>query len=54
MAVLQGAGRICPPHVCVIQKTQCGIGLAFDVSIETNVEEGMFFCIPSRKKCDRS
>ena len=27
MAVLQGAGRICPPHVCVIQKTPCGIGL---------------------------
>ena len=28
MAVLQGAGRICPdPHVCVIQKTTCGIGL---------------------------
>ena len=26
MAVLQ-AGRICPPHVCVIQKTPCGIGL---------------------------
>ena len=21
MAVLQGAGRICPPHMCVIQKT---------------------------------
>ena len=27
MAVLQGAGRICPPHVCVIQKTPCGIRL---------------------------
>ena len=27
MTVLQGAGRICPPHVCVIQKTPCGIGL---------------------------
>ena len=27
MAVLQGAGRICPPHVCVIQKTPCGRGL---------------------------
>ena len=27
MAVLQGAGRICPPHVYVIQKTPCGIGL---------------------------
>ena len=27
MAVLKGAGRICPPHVCVIQKTPCGIGL---------------------------
>ena len=28
MAVLQGGvGRICPPHVCVIQKTPCGIGL---------------------------
>ena len=27
MAVLQGADRICPPHVCVIQKTPCGIGL---------------------------
>ena len=27
MAVLQGAGRICLPHVCVIQKTPCGIGL---------------------------
>ena len=27
MAVLQGAGRICPPHVCVIQKTPRVIGL---------------------------
>ena len=27
MAVLQGAGRICPPHVCVIQKIPCGTGL---------------------------
>ena len=27
MAVLQGADRICPPHVCVIQKTPFGIGL---------------------------
>ena len=27
MAVLQGVGRICPPHVCVIQKTPCRIGL---------------------------
>ena len=26
MAMLQGAGRICLPHVCVIQKTPCGIG----------------------------
>ena len=23
----RGAGRICPPHVCVVQKTPCGIGL---------------------------
>ena len=22
-----GEGRVCPPHVCVIQKTPCGIGL---------------------------
>ena len=29
MAVLQGAGRICPSHVLVIQKTPCGIGLTF-------------------------
>ena len=29
MAVIQGAGRICPPHVCVIQKTPRGIGLKF-------------------------
>ena len=29
MAVLQGAGRIFPPHVCVIQKTPCGIGLKY-------------------------
>ena len=33
MAVLQEGGggggvfRICPPHVCVIKKTPCGIGL---------------------------
>ena len=28
MAVLQGGGQnLPPPHVCVIQKTQCGIGL---------------------------
>ena len=30
MDLLQGAGRICPPHVCVIQKTPCGIGLKKD------------------------
>ena len=27
MAVLQGVGRICPPHLCVIEETPCGIGL---------------------------
>ena len=27
MTQLYGAGRICPPHVCVIQKTPCGTGL---------------------------
>ena len=27
MAVLQGGGQNLPPHVCVIQKTPCGIGL---------------------------
>ena len=27
MAVLQRAGRICPPYVCVIQKTPRGTGL---------------------------
>ena len=27
MAVLKGEGRICPPHVCVIRKTPCAIGL---------------------------
>ena len=27
MAVLQEAGRISPPHVCVIKKTPCGIRL---------------------------
>ena len=28
MAVLQGGGQnLPPPHVCVIQKTPCGIGL---------------------------
>ena len=32
MAVLQGAGRICPPHVCVIQKTPCGIGLIYTLT----------------------
>ena len=34
IAVLQGgggAGRICPPHVCVIQKTPCGVGLNTEV-----------------------
>ena len=33
MAVLQGAGRICPPDVCVIQKTPCGIGLMDDSNL---------------------
>ena len=27
MTVLQGAGRIYPPHVCATLKTACGIGL---------------------------
>ena len=27
MAVLKGGGQNLPPHVCVIQKTPCGIGL---------------------------
>ena len=27
MAVLQGGGQNLPSHVCVIQKTPCGIGL---------------------------
>ena len=32
MAVLQGgAGRICPHHVYVIQKTPSGIGLTFEL-----------------------
>ena len=28
MTVLQGGGQNLPPHVCVIQKTPCGIGLS--------------------------
>ena len=36
MAVLQGAGRICPPHVWVIQKTPCGVGLT---NIPTEIAE---------------
>ena len=27
MVMLQGGGQNLPPHVCVIQKTPCGIGL---------------------------
>ena len=37
MAVLQGAGRICPPHVCVIQKTPCGIGLSQEGKTEVYI-----------------
>ena len=36
MAVLQGAGRICPPHVCVIQKNPCGIGLSLESKRQLN------------------
>ena len=61
MAVLQGAGRICPPHVCVIQKTPCGIGLkghgahsfyfaSAPFVWQRNVKFYNFFCIFKGKK----
>ena len=36
MAVLQGSGQNLPPHVCVIQKTPCGIGLRCSTVVECN------------------
>ena len=46
MAVLQGGGQNLPPHVCVIQKTQCAIGLNSELVLVVKVQ---FF-----KKCDTS
>ena len=36
MTMLQGAGRICPPHVCIIQKTSCRIGLKGNYTVLQN------------------
>ena len=42
MAVLQGAGGICPPPpVCVIQKTPCGIGLKH-IQIPSDISFGLY------------
>ena len=42
MAVLQGGGQILPPpHVCVIQKTPCGIGLIMSLdSLQPQLNPG--------------
>ena len=39
MAVLQGGRQNLPPHVCVIQKTPCGIGLTCSIYCDCKVND---------------